>query len=68
NRRLGTSMLAATLLWGFARVYAGVHYPSDVLASLGIGIVVAFLTFKLRDLLQPIPTWAIKAARLLCLA
>ena len=68
NRKAGTALLAAAGLLGFARVYAGVHYPFDVAAGAMIAIVVTFLVFKLRDLLEPIPTWVIKAARILCLA
>ncbi|MBM3944576.1 MAG: phosphatase PAP2 family protein [SAR202 cluster bacterium] len=68
NRRLGASLMAAALVWGFARVYAGVHYPSDVAAAAGIGIVMAVIAYKLRDLLNPVPVWVIRAARILCLA
>jgi undecaprenyl-diphosphatase len=68
NRRVGTVMLLATGLYSFARVYAGVHYPLDVAAGALIGIVVTFLTFKAKNLLEPLPTLVIKAARILCLA
>ena len=68
NRRVGTVLLLASGVYGFARVYAGVHYPLDVIAGALIGVVIAFLTFKLRDLLGPILVWVIKAARILCLA
>ena len=68
NRRAGLALFLAAGLHGFARVYAGVHYPLDIVSGALIGIVVAFLVFKLKDLLEPLPTMAIKAARILCLA
>ena len=68
NRTVGTALLAVAALFGIARVYAGVHYPLDIAAGAAIGAVVAFLVSKLRDLLEPIPTMVIKAARILCLA
>jgi undecaprenyl-diphosphatase len=68
NRRVGTALMVAAGIQGFARVYAGVHYPLDIIAGALIGIVIAFLVLKLRDLLGPIPVWVIKAARILCLA
>ena len=68
NRRWGTILLLGAGLYGFARVYAGVHYPLDVIAGALIGVVVTFLVFKLKDLLEPIPTWVIKAVRILSLA
>ena len=68
NRRIGTALLIAATLYGCARVYAGVHYPLDIVAGALIAVVITFLVFKLRDLLEPLPTWVIKAARVLCLA
>lgn len=68
NRPIGTAMFAASALYGFARVFAGVHYPTDIIAGALIGVVVALLVLKLRDLLKPILTAVIKAARILCLA
>ena len=68
NRRLGASLLIAAGLYGLARVYAGVHYPLDVIAGALIGIVGSYVVFKLRDLIMPVLVWVIKAARILCLA
>jgi undecaprenyl-diphosphatase len=68
NRRLGSLLLTAAALYGFARVYAGVHYPLDIVSGALIAIVVTFLTFKIRDLLGPILTWVIKVGRIFCLA
>ena len=68
NRRVGSAALVAAGLFGFARVYAGVHYPLDILAGALIGVVTAMLVFKLKDLLEPLPTMVIRAARILCLA
>ena len=68
NRRWGTVLLVGASLHGIARVYAGVHYPMDIVAGALIGIVVTSLVFRLKDLLGLLPTWVIKAARILCLA
>jgi len=68
NRRVGTALLLGASLYGFSRVYAGVHYPLDIISGALIGITVTFLVFKLKDLLGPLPVWVIKVARILCLA
>ena len=68
NRRAGTFFLLGAGFYALARVLAGVHYPSDVIAGALIGIVVALLVFKIRDLLGPVLIWVIKGARILCLA
>ena len=68
NRGLGTALLIACGLYSVARVYVGVHYPLDVVAGALIGIVVAFLVLKLRDLTMPLLVWVIKAVRIICLA
>ena len=68
NRHIGLALFLGAGLYGLARVYAGVHYPLDIVAAALIGVVAAYLAFKLKDLLEPLPTMAIKAARILCLA
>lgn len=38
RRGLGAALYVLAFLWGFARVYAGVHYPGDVLGGAIIGV------------------------------
>lgn len=40
DRRLGFVGLALAVLLAFARVYSGVHYPTDVAAGLVIGVAI----------------------------
>ena len=68
NRTLGWMALSAVGLYGLARVYAGIHYPLDVIAGAAIAAPSTFLVFKLGDLLMPLPLWVIKFARVLRLA
>ena len=68
DRRAGTILLAVAGIHAFLRVYAGVHYPSDILAGATIGVAAAFAAYGLRRLLGPIPVKAIRAARVLCVA
>ena len=56
NRRLGIALAIYVLLVvGFTRVYAGLHYPSDVLAGAAAGIVLGlvFQTTQVRRLIDP---------------
>lgn len=39
--RLGALMLACAILIGLSRIFVGVHYPGDILAGAGIGILSA---------------------------
>lgn len=41
NRRWGTVAAVLALIMAFARVYAGAHYPGDVVAGLVLGAAVA---------------------------
>ena len=68
NRQLGWIAIGAASLYGLARVYAGVHYPLDVLAGAAIAVPVTFLVFKMRDLLMPLLVMVIRFARILRLA
>ena len=68
NRMLGWFAIAAASLYGLARVYAGVHYPLDIVAGAAIAIPVTYLVFKMRDLMMPLLVLAIRFARVLRLA
>jgi undecaprenyl-diphosphatase len=46
NRRMGLVMYVLALLLALSRVCGGVHYPSDILGGMGIGIVVAYLVVR----------------------
>ncbi len=55
NRRWGIWYLVLALLVGVARVFAGVHWPVDILGGAAVGIVSAFLVYALlRPYLQAI--------------
>jgi undecaprenyl-diphosphatase len=47
NRRWGWTFIAIAALISIARVYVGVHYPSDVLAGALIGLICAYLVHRL---------------------
>ena len=43
NRKLGTVALVLAVLIAFSRLYLFVHYPTDVLTSVVLGVGIAFL-------------------------
>lgn len=43
NRKLGWLFFAISVLMGIARVYAGVHWPLDILGGVVVGIVTAIM-------------------------
>lgn len=47
QRDLGLLFLGITLLSGFARISAGIHYPSDVLVGIFLGWLVSYLYLRL---------------------
>ena len=68
NRRIGAALFGAATVYGFSRVYVGVHYPADILGGAVIALAVTALTLRLRDLVMPALVAAIKAARLFVVA
>lgn len=46
NRNAGAVLFVLALLWSFARVYCGVHYPLDILGGAAIGIVISYIVYK----------------------
>lgn len=46
-KRYGIPLLVLAFLIAFSRLYVGVHYPTDVLAGMVIGTLVALLSCKI---------------------
>ncbi|MBI3953113.1 MAG: phosphatase PAP2 family protein [Chloroflexi bacterium] len=68
HRRLGGVMLALAFLWTAGRVYAGVNFPSDVVAGGAIGALCSVLAHGFLPLLEPGPTIVLNAWRRIYLA
>ena len=68
SRKLGAFLYGLATLWGLSRVYAGVFYPSDVVAGAVIGVGISHLVAFGLSLIEPIPTLVLRAARTLHLA
>jgi undecaprenyl-diphosphatase len=68
DRRLGAVMGVLAALFGFARVYSGVHYPLDIVAGGFCGWLSAWVVSKADRLLRPLMTAIIAAGRKLYLA
>lgn len=56
NKKWGWWFLALSLFMGLARVFAGVHYPSDILGGIAVAAVSVFLVSKMfyKDMLGEI--------------
>jgi membrane-associated phospholipid phosphatase len=61
NRRFGLLAWIVALFLAFGRVYAGVHYPGDVIAGLVLGAVIAVVVWAL--LRQPAEIIALRLTR-----
>jgi len=46
NKKLGAWFFLGALAMGLARVFAGVHWPSDILGGAFIGIATGWLTYR----------------------
>ena len=53
DRRASIFVWAIVLLWGFGRVYVGIHYPLDILGGILIGTVSIILGRKLVRAFDP---------------
>jgi len=52
NKKLGVFSILLASFYGFSRVYAGVHFPSDVLVGSIIGIVSVIVVSYFRNLIN----------------
>jgi undecaprenyl-diphosphatase len=68
NRRMGVAAYALASLWGFSRVFAGVTYPSDVLAGAAMGVAVTLAVCAALRWTEPLPTLVLRLARRFYLA
>ena len=61
NKRVGNVVITAGVAMGFARVIAGVQWPSDVLASIVIGVLVGLSAHAMLDKVGPVRKWLTRA-------
>ncbi|TSC60949.1 MAG: bacitracin transporter permease BcrC [Parcubacteria group bacterium Gr01-1014_107] len=53
NRKLGALLFAGATLIGISRVFAGLHWPSDVIFGASLGMLIGVLTFILAERTAP---------------
>ena len=68
NRRIGLGLIIMASIYGFARIFVGVHYPLDILGGIVISLLITLLVVKLKDLLKPLLEMVLKMLKILCLA
>lgn len=57
SRRAGWWALLLAALIAVARVFTGLHWPTDVLVGAAIGLLAAVVVLRLRDLLEGLVRW-----------
>ena len=68
NRKVGLVMYVLASSLGFARLCSGVHYPSDILAGMLVGVFSSYLIVRKISLLDQLWTIVIQRMRRLLLA
>jgi len=63
NPRVSKGLLVLAALYALARVYAGVHYPSDVIGGALIGAGMVHIVVRLGFVFVPLADVAIRLAR-----
>ena len=54
TRKIGIILMILGLIGGFSRVFAGVHFPLDIIGSLGVSIIISLVIYYLKDNLTPL--------------
>ena len=68
SHKIGALLLIPAILMPFAKVYAAVYWPSDVVAGAILGILTAYFIKLVVHLLEPFVSIFFKVARKICLA
>jgi undecaprenyl-diphosphatase len=68
NRWLGVLMGLLGGLFGFARIYCGIHYPLDVMSGALVGLLSAWVVGRGQRILEPLMSAVIAVGRRLYLA
>ncbi len=63
NRRVAQGLIGLGIAYAWARVYAGVHYPSDVLGGALIGAGMIWMLARLGFFFEPLADQFIRIAR-----
>lgn len=48
DKKIGGILILVAFLMSFARIYTGVHYPSDIIGGILVAALSAFMTRRLR--------------------
>ena len=54
NRKWGSLLMVLAFLMGFSRIYVEVHYPTDVIAGIFVGLIYALLAAIVVKFLFPV--------------
>ncbi len=46
NKKIGTVLIIVALILSLARVYIGVHYPSDILGGILVALISVWISYK----------------------
>lgn len=63
DRRLGCAAFGVAAAWSVSRVYAGVSYPSDVLAGVVIALAITAVVVWVARRIEPAPTLLLRVAQ-----
>ncbi|MBI2856075.1 MAG: phosphatase PAP2 family protein [Chloroflexi bacterium] len=68
SRKIAIVMYVVAFLFGLSRVFAGVHYPLDMVAGGLLGMATAYAVHLVLKLIEPVPTLCLRLVRFLCIA
>ena len=68
NTRFGLPLAILVLIFGISRIYAGVHYPSDIVSAWILGILTATMIYYSEPLLSRIYNIIFKFTRAIYLS